>query len=225
MPFGSYKRVLIPPSVWVAGLIVLLAGGVAHGALVTIGITGNVTFVADPAGVLDGQINAGYIITGSYMYDSSTTDTNPSSAIGDYQFNTSPFGISLNIGGLLFASNPADVDFLIKVSNDYNSKDSFLLSSANNLPLPIGGGVTVAPIRWQLEDDTGTALNNDALPLTAPMLEDWQSVNALSITCRSSAGGARIEGTITDAYLIPEPASAVVLSLGSLFIGLRRKRR
>ena len=198
-----------------AGVIVLLAGGAARGAIVTIGITGDVTKIEGTAGVLEGRIDIGDIFSGSYTYDSSAAGLN-----GSYQFNTMPFGISLNMGDLLFASDPQNVDFLIEVSND--SIDSYFVSSSNNLP--VLSGVIVSAIHWQLEDDTGTAINSDALPLTAPFLSDWQSLNYLSITCRGFAG-VRIEGTITEAYIIPEPATILMFGAGILIFCSGDKRR
>jgi len=221
MFFYSEKKTLVLRCASVVVAIILSTSGAGWGAAVNIEITGWVTHIYDDAGVLEGQINVDDIVTGWYRYDSSTPDTNPSIAIGDYKYNTPPFGVSLNIGGLLFASDPQNLDFLIQVRNDYNSEDIYLLSSTNNLP--ILNDVTVAPIRWLLEDDTCTALNSDALPLTAPTWAGWCSGNTLSITCRSGSQAARIEGTMTDAQLVPEPASAFIMAFGATIIGLRRR--
>jgi hypothetical protein len=220
MPFDSKKKALVLYCACMVGGIVLSAGGAARGDTAKIEIIGQVTYVDDRAGVLAGQINSGDAITGWYKYDSGTPDSNPLATEGDYEHHVQPFGVTLNIGGLLFASDPQNVDFLIKVINDYGSMDSYLLSSANNLPLP--GGIEVPQIWWQLNDYTATALDNDAIPLTAPVPADWQG-NNLRINC-GSGGASRIGVTITDAWLVPEPTSALTMALGATIISLRRRK-
>ncbi|MGA2172657.1 MAG: PEP-CTERM sorting domain-containing protein [Sedimentisphaerales bacterium] len=222
MLFDSKQKALVLYCACISAGIVLSAGGVARGDIIQIEITGQVTSVDDRAGALAGKIKSGNTITGWYIYDSGTPDSNPLSTEGDYEHNVEPFGITLNIGGFLFASNPQDTDFLITVTNDYSSKDSYQLSSTNNLPLP--SGVEVSQIWWQLNDYTATALDNDAIPLGAPVLTDWQR-NNLSITCGSN-GTTRIGATITDAWLVvPEPASALIITLGIALMASRRNRR
>ena len=99
---------------------------------------------------------------------------------------------------------------MIKVINDTDSKDNYLLSSTSNL---LTNGLTVNSIRWQLEDGTGTVLSSDALVAAT----QWQwSSNVLEITFRGAGGAGRTE-------IVPEPASALMFSVGALFIGLRRK--
>jgi hypothetical protein len=180
--------------VWAAGLVVLLAGGVGGAAIVSVEIVGEVTNVFDHAGVLGGTINAGDLIVGSYRFNSSFPDGNPSPAVGVYEFQSPPFGISMNIGEMVFASNPQDVDFLIELRNDDNQRGSFLITNSSNLP--VSNGLEFFQMLWQLEDDTGAALASDALFETAPVLTDWQ--NNLRITCDSNSR-VSIRGTITDA--------------------------
>jgi hypothetical protein len=222
MSFDSKKKTLVLYCACIAVGIVLSAGGAARGNIVQIEITGQVTSVDDRAGALAGKIKSGNTITGWYMYDSGTPDSNPLSTEGDYEHYVEPFGITLNISGFLFASNPGDVDFLIQVTNDSSSKDSYVLNSTNNLPL--SSGAAVSQISWQLNDYTTTALDNDTIPLGAPVLADWQR-NNISIICGSS-GTTRIGATITDAWLVvPEPASALIITLGIALIASRRRRR
>jgi len=211
MPFGGKKRTLGLPFVLVAGVILLLAFGSARGALVTVEITGRVTEVNDPGGVLAGQINIYDIFTGIYRYDSGIPDSNPSVSVGDYWYDTWPFGISLNIGGLPFASDPQNVDFLIEINN--GPTDSYLLASDNNLPL---SGAAVGQILWQIEYNTDTIFTSDGLPLTAPVLDGWTS-NLLRI----DGGAMHIRAEIIGAEIVPEPASLMLLGLGAALIASR----
>ena len=150
---------------------------------ITIKITAEVAYVDDIGNTLDGAIEVGDIIIGQYTYESMTLDTNPLPIVGDYQHDTSPYGISLEVNGLIFATDPEDVQFLVEIVNDHYYQggwDNYLLRSYNNLPLP--GGIIVEHISWQLDDPTATALSSDTLPTAPPVLEDWQSVFGLTIT-------------------------------------------
>jgi hypothetical protein len=218
MSFYSEKKTLVLYCALAAMGIILSAGGAARGASVKIEVTGWVTEVYDPGGVLEGQINVYDTFTGFYKYESGTADINPSPAVGDYQHDISPFGIFLDIGGVHFESNPTGVDFLVEVSND--STDRYLIKSTNNRELP--NGAVVGQILWRLEDNTGTILNSDALSPTVATLSDltcWTS-NLLRID-----GAMRIRAEIISAQPIPEPASAFLMVFGTaILITCRRKR-
>ncbi len=217
MLFGREQKVFVLRAACVGGLIVLLAGGGARGVLVAVGITGEVTYVVDRANVLGGQINTGDIFTGWYRYDSSTSDSDPgSTVVGCYEYHNSPFGIFLSIGGFTFASNPQDMDFVIVLCNDDDSKDRYLLSSTGNLPLD---GVEVSQILWQLIDDDASVLTSDALIAPVPISGDWDK-NNFRIDC--SGGATRIGAKITDAQFVPEPTAVLLWGLGAVVLCRRR---
>ena len=220
MSFGREKKVFILRAACIGGLIVLLAGSSARAALVEVEIVGQVTYVDDRDEVLGGQIQANDTFVGSYSYDPFLADSNPLAGVGDYEHLSSPFGITLNINGLVFASNPQEVDFLIELYNDYGSTDRYMIISTGNLPLD---GVEVSQIMWQLNDATCGALNSDDLLMTAPVLSDWQS-NNFRITCGNN-GATRITGTIIEAYtgrVIPEPTTVILMGLGAVVLCRRR---
>jgi len=191
----------------------------AEAALITIEITAEVDSVRDEANYLDGQINVGDIITGTYTYDSDTTDSNPLSTLGRYEHYAPPCGISLSVGGFDFETDTTNVDFLVAIANNYASggiQDGYLLISYNNLPL--SNGTLVDLISWQLDDPTATALSSDALPTTPPVLDDWQSIVGLRLQ------GERMESYLIDAHVtsaVPEPTSVLLFALGILLL---RKR-
>ncbi len=196
----------------------------AEATLITIEIEAVVDYVGDPYNYLEGKIKVGDIISGFYTYGSSSPDTNPSPSVGDYEHFLSPSGIFLTVGGLDFASDPGNVVFLIEIINDSISgglHDSYIVRSYSNLPL--SNGVTVDHISWILSDSAASALSSDGLPLYAPVLNDWQSIFGLRISADRMWG---IEATVTSAELIPEPATALLLSLGGMLLvrtSLRKK--
>ena len=188
----------------------------AQATLITIEITAEVDSVEDNGNYLEGQINPGDIITGTYTYDSLTADSSPLDPIqGNYWHYGPPAGISLSVGGFEFQTNPADVEFHLAIRNDIQpgGEDIYAIVSYNNLAL--SNGTLVEDIYWQLYDPTGDALSSDALPITAPSLPDWEQ-NSLTLR-----GGTRLEPFAVEAHVtsaVPEPATIVLFVIGALLL-------
>jgi hypothetical protein len=183
----------------------------AQAELITIEIEGVVDKVWDEYNYLEGKIKVGDVMTGFYTYESTTPDSNPSAIGGRYEHHTPPYGIFLSVGGFNFQTDPANVDFLVEIVNGYPPDDDYFVLSHNNIPL--SNGTSVDSISWWLYDLTGSALSSDALPTTAPVLEDWQSGNLL----RLYGERARyiIDAHVTSA--VPEPTC-------QSYKGFRRRR-
>ena len=98
---------------------------------VCIDITATVESVFDQSGVLAGVISQGDVITGRYVYDLTTEDTNSLPTVGDYFHTATPFGITLDAGGFLFRTDPNNVNFLVEIVNDHGNppSDNYLLRS------------------------------------------------------------------------------------------------
>lgn len=200
-----------------SSLVVLLTSSIlasgftkeAEAESVSIAITAEVTTVDDPGGFLAGAIKSGDVITGTYVYESSTSDTNSEPTVGDYWHTTAPYGITLNAGGFVFRTDPNNVNFLVEIVNDHGdpASDNYLLRSYNNIfdvsvpPDPFGGRVD-NHISWQLDDPTLAALSNDALPTEPPILADWQSLFGLTIESRSFSNSFFVRAHVTSAELI-----------------------
>ncbi|MEQ1545824.1 hypothetical protein [Methyloglobulus sp.] len=173
----------------------------AHAEPVCISITAEVASVNDQGGVLAGAINVGDVITGTYVYESTTPDTNSAPTVGDYQHMTAPFGITLNAGGFVFRTDPNNVNFLVEIVNDHGNpaSDNYLLRSDNNI-FDVGSS-SDNNISWQLDDPTLAALSSEALPTVPPVLADWQSVFGLTIESGPFFDGFFIRSHVTSANL------------------------
>jgi len=203
-------------------IVVVLCGLVfwplpAEGTPITIEIEAIVDSVDDDYGYLEGKINPGDLITGFYIYESTTPDSSPLDPIvGHYWHYAPPAGISLTVSGFEFKTDPTNINFLVGIVNDNPSgHDIYWIHSYNNLDL--SNGISVDSISWQLNDPTGSVFSSDALPTTAPVLDDWQSIYGLRLD--GERGGYIIDATVTSA--VPEPATIILLGLGGLLI---RKR-
>jgi hypothetical protein len=188
----------------------------AHATPITIQIEAVVDSVWDHGNYLKGRISPGDIITGYYTYESTTPDSSPlDPVVGRYYHNSPPAGISLTVSGFDFRTNPSSVAFDVRIVNDNPSgQDIYALNSFNNLPP--SNGVTAEIITWQLNDPTGTVFSSDALPTTAPVLDDWQ-INHLQLL--SWGTPYIVDAHVTSA--IPEPSTILLLGLGGIML---RKR-
>ena len=166
-------------------LVAGLAWNPASGncAQIKIEITATVSLVDDPDNLLNNAVAPGDIITGIYTYDSFAVDSNPLPEVGDYRYTTARNGIRLNVNGLRFGTNPANVDFLLEVVNNYQNLDNYVVISYNNLfAVSAMGEFVTNTIDWQLDDPTQTALSSATLPRTPPVLSNWQSIFGLTIS-------------------------------------------
>ena len=144
-------------------------------------------------------------------------------AIGDYWHNERPYGIFLNGGGFEFSTDQNNTNFLIEIENNQVSsiEDCYGISSYNNLNL--NNGISISGIHWQLNDPSGLAINSVSLTDSPPVLTDWPLNRYLTIdvgVCQS-----RIACEVTSVYLIPEPISLFLLSLGGVLTVRKRSKR
>jgi len=197
--------------------VLLCCAGLAKAVPITIQINGNVTSASGSG--LPGTIYTGVSFTGTYTYESSTID----SGEGHY-WHSAPYGITLSLGGYEFktASNHVG-QFDMRIANDLSLngvKDYYSVRSNENVSIPSLGGLTIDYIRWDLRDDTHTALSSSVLPVTAPVLTNWDH-NVLEIY-GFGGGGLLIDGIVTQTVLIPEPVTIVLMMMGIFFSKRRR---
>ena len=192
--------------------VVLAIGAVCHAELITIEISGNITSAGGSG--LPGTIHAGDIFTGIYTYDSLTLDSDAEPNRGYYQ-HSSPYGFRIFLGGYEFKT-AADNGFAMRIWNNFTnplgrSYDWYRVESIGVVPLP---DIEYYQFHWDLENNTQNALSSEDLPITAPILNDWDR-NSFQI---SSGNSFLIDGTVTQAEIIPEPLSITLFGLGGLFL-------
>jgi hypothetical protein len=196
-------------------VVLVLSAASANATIVTIDLTGEVTYVDERSSELQNLFHVGDAVTGRYLYDTETPDTNPFPAVGGYVYSGLPYGIFLNVGGIDIQSSPNSADFLISVANNHTGADFYAVISYKNLPLL--NGLPVWLISWQLDDYSQTALSSTRIPETPPILEDWEDIWGLRIEF-GQRGGLTVGVGVKNVELIPEPATFLLFLLGGLVV-------
>ncbi len=202
-------------------ILCLLLGAVrpASATLVTIYIEGVVDTVHDYGNYLEGKINVGDPITGYYIYDTATPDSNPLDPIqGNYWHYSPPGGVFLSAGGMEFATKSEDVRFNLALRNNVTEPPEDIYAFASYSNLEIANQLRVEFISWQLTDTSSTALDSDLLTSEPPVLEHWHT-NVLRIEGHYDAFFL-VQGHVTSA--VPEPTTFLLIGLAT--IGLFAKR-
>jgi Disaggregatase related len=182
--------------------------------LVTVAIVAEVTEVRGTASALQGKVQVGDLITGSYTYDTRAENLWGRDK-GWYEFSSPPCGIILEVGGFTFQTDPNDVQFSVKVCNEVitvtGRRDCLQFESfANVLD---GNHVNLSYIELYFEDDVSVpeepyrpllGLLSPALPLAAPDLRYWPT-RELTI----SGDGLTIVGHLTSAVLVSGPPKLI----------------
>jgi hypothetical protein len=207
------------------GLALLTSGTqTAVAATITVEITATVRSVTDTANILGGTVVPGDTVRGFYTFESATPDSIPDTAIGEYRHTQAPFGIALEVKGLTFQTDPTRVNFLILAINNFNGTDAFQLLSYNNLyEVSAAGAAPENTISWGLGDTTMTALNNDSLPTSAPVLASWQPNPGLDISSKGT-NEFLIRSDVISAVVIPEPSTGGLIGIAAGIFAIRRKR-
>lgn len=144
--------------------------GNTNSDIVTFAVKAIVKDVYDPAGALNGSVNVGDVVDGSYTFNMTTPDGEPSPEIGRYihRPGSGQYGFDLYLGGSSFKTDVNSVEFVLDLYNGTPSPDHYgAFSFGANQPLP--NGATVEDIGLHLYDDSGSMLSSTQLSNTPPV--------------------------------------------------------
>ena len=208
-----------------AGLLLALWAQAAQAYVIEIAFEGVITQASYIPADWASDVVVGATFSGVYTYDSDTLNNSTDPVYGSYNHYTSPYGVVVNIGSLVFQTDPCNTDFEIFVANDaprgFDIADGYgFLSRENLLPnTEENGGYGIS---WWLRDYSATAISDVSLPLTAPILDEWTSRNEFEIIGPWGATYG-IGGRVDSVELIPEPVIFSLLVLGGSVL-IRRRR-
>jgi len=139
---------------------------VAMAEIVTVDISATVTNVNDPDNAMSGQMQPGDVVSGTYTYDTSLADMDPSPHSGIYDHTAGAGGFTLNARELNLETNNTGMpgDYEVHIHNDIS--DMYHVKSNRNKPLP--NGALIQHMSMDLYDRTSTLLSSDALLLSPP---------------------------------------------------------
>jgi hypothetical protein len=130
---------------------------------------------------LSGLVALGDPVTGSFLYDPGTRDSDPTATRGLYVHRDPQFLLEVTLGGVSISTDPSNPELWIQVLNDQplgiapSGIDRFdIISRAQTALSPS----TVIPgqLHILLSDPTKSAFSSDELPTTLPNLSDFAPI-------------------------------------------------
>ena len=210
-------------SFWINAKVdsIKLSGGNANPDLVSYSIDATITWVDDMGNALQGALTTGQNLNGTYTFNITTPDEDPSVEFGRYTHpaGSGEFGFDFNAGGLNFKSDPNQASMQIELYNSsYN--DNYIANSFGfNVPLP--SGATVTDMSIYMYDDSANLISSDQLSSSAPVIgtSGWYEI----VISGQSANGYdyfHINATINSISVLnpPDPNLMVVSPASGLFL-------
>ena len=200
-----------------SAVVLALAAATAYGGLAdatpfTLNFQGNVTqTVFDPYDPLGGAVHFDSSMYSYLNFDSSATDAIPADPnTGSYTLTGGTYGMAVVIDSVVF---PVMHSVNISIANDYSGGiDQYLVYAWEGTQGGLGDFFSMSML---LQDNTGTAFNSDALPLTMPDLSLF-TIRTFDITGQyTDLNGTFFQYEI-QGNVVPEPGTVTLLSAGLL---------
>lgn len=135
-------------------------------------ISATVTYVDDMYNRLQGGLQIGQKISGTYNFETSIPDSDSLPEYAYYDMtNSQATGFDLVSGNLSFKSDPSQSSYMNVIHIGNNTPDTMHIGTWGSRPL--ANGTPVWDINIDLIDDSGNAFNNTELSATAPDLNKF----------------------------------------------------
>ena len=177
----------------------------AMAAPVTFAFTG---LVSNVPGSLNPPFNTTQTLSGSYTFNSLTSDSVANSNRGLY--NGAITGLTVNLGPYTATLGNAGTNF-IEIRNQ--GSDRYTMQAGLTGPLVPGTDFSPLHFRIELKDPSGSAFSNDLLPTTPPDLSSFNTKN-WRIVFEDTDGTAVMFGTLSTLTAVPLPAAVILFGAG-----------
>lgn len=219
----------------------IIAVNQADATLITSVFSGTVA-VNDPSNLLGGTIASGDRFSGTFKYDLSAQDNDPSPNSGNYQIASPPGALSIQIagaGGPITYSNDPSLSPYITVNVVNNQPSDFFsvsgFGSASTFPFYQG---LPGSLIFNMTDPMGVMLTSDGLPTTLDISGNPSAffvVDANSLRNGTTTTAYQITGSVDvntlslgpsgQAHTIPEPGTLLLIGGGLAAMSYTVKKR
>ena len=167
--------------------------------LLTFEFTGTVSYLPDPLG--NGPLALGQAVSGSYTFDPTATDQDPSSIVVGLYESVTAFNVSIPVANYSASASAGTRRGHIEIlDNEDGVRDRYVVDMSapeQNVSGPGVAGMTLDRLAIVLRDRTTLAVSSDALPLTPPLLSDFAFGHELFIGFTGPSGTIELGATLT----------------------------
>ncbi len=202
----------------------------AHAQLITFDFTATVSSV--PAALTGGPIVPGRTVTGSFTFDPTVSDSDPSEVFGVYR-NLVGFEVAIPLAGYAAAGSPGTEPGRIEAWNDEGGSDGVrrdryvvtMSTPGQTFSGPDVNGFPLIRLAIVLRDrgtveEPPTAFTSDELPLVPPSLAAFPIGMDLILEFDTGGGPGETFSTLTSLtssqVTVPDQIDAIVDSVGDL---------
>jgi cysteine-rich repeat protein len=157
---------------------------------ITFWFSGQVEMIKDSSSAFGGIGKVGDPVIGRYTIDPTLYDSDSQPSTGTYTTTATGYGMVMSVGGHVFATNPANVSYLVQMQNNNNGADVYLSYSYNNTA-PAGIDASVLSMDIAFIDSTQTVYR-DTLQQVTPIDLSRYNFNRLEL----NSGVSYIRGSV-----------------------------
>jgi len=203
--------------VYLIVIIELFLFSLATAAPVTFEISGTLNNVTNPDGIFDSSITESSPFSGFYTFESEALDENNYNALGVYNFSEQDFAMSVMIAGNTFESNSGGS---IQLNNGYYIPHDRYTTFTSIDPQGYNSAYIIMEIEW-----LDYLISDDLLVEPPDLGEAFTNEFKVAYTTGTSTNVTNfVTGTLESITLVPEPATIVLLGIGSLILFKKHRK-
>lgn len=172
--------------------------------LVTVSFTATVSHVPTP--IAGGPFAVGQAVSGSFTFDPTATDQDPSATYGSYPAITA-FNFSIPAASYSGSAAPAVTRGEIEITNDEDDlRDEYVADMASpeqTVSGPAVAGATLDRLAIVLRDRTTSTFSSDALPVGPLLLSDFAFGHEFFAAFSGAFGTVEMGATLNSLTVVP----------------------